>query len=166
MARLKSDSARLKSGDPAQDQAAGDDAPQPTPRELGFRMPAEWEPHEATWLAWPHNRADWPGKFAPIPWVYAEIVRHLARVERVRILVADADERARARRILAKTGADLPPSISSSCPPIASGRATTAPSSSRKATRRTPAASRSPTGASTPGPSTTTGQRRRRNEAV
>ena len=39
-------------------------------------MPAEWEPHEATWLAWPHERTDWPGKFAPIPWVYADIVRH------------------------------------------------------------------------------------------
>ena len=53
-------------------------------------MPAEWEPHEATWLAWPHEKSDWPGKFAPIPWVYGEIVRHLARVERVRILVEDA----------------------------------------------------------------------------
>ena len=53
----------------------------------GFRMPAEWEPHEATWLAWPHEKTDWPGKFAPIPWVYADIVRDLARVERVRILV-------------------------------------------------------------------------------
>ena len=42
-------------------------------------MPAEWEPHEATWIAWPHNRSDWPGKFEAIPWVYAEIVRHLAR---------------------------------------------------------------------------------------
>ena len=50
-------------------------------------MPAEWEPHEATWIAWPHNREDWPGRFAPIPWVYGEIVRKLARVERVRILV-------------------------------------------------------------------------------
>ena len=50
-------------------------------------MPAEWEPHEATWLAWPHNREDWPGKFAPVPWVYPEIVRHLRRVEQVHILV-------------------------------------------------------------------------------
>ena len=81
-------------------------APQPTPRELGYRMPAEWERHEATWLAWPHERTDWPGKFEPIPWVYADIVRHLARVERVRILVDSAEERARARRILTKTGAD------------------------------------------------------------
>ena len=59
----------------------------PTPRALGFRMPAEWEPHETTWIAWPHNRDDWPGRFAPIPWVYGEIVRRLAQVERVRILV-------------------------------------------------------------------------------
>jgi agmatine deiminase len=70
-------------------------------------MPAEWEPHEATWLAWPHERTDWPGKFAPIPWVYADIVRHLARVERVRILVQDRAEERAARRILQKSGADL-----------------------------------------------------------
>jgi len=47
-------------------------------------MPAEWEPHEATWIAWPHNRSDWPGKFETVPWIYAEIVRHLARVEQER----------------------------------------------------------------------------------
>jgi agmatine deiminase len=69
-----------------------------------FRMPAEWEPHEATWLAWPHEKSDWPGKFAPIPWLYAEIVRHLARVERVRILTEDEP---RVRGILKKCGADL-----------------------------------------------------------
>ena len=40
-------------------------------------MPAEWEPHAATWLAWPHERTDWPGKFGPIPWVYGDIVRRL-----------------------------------------------------------------------------------------
>jgi agmatine deiminase len=78
-----------------------------TPRALGFRMPAEWEPHEATWLAWPHEKSDWPGKFEPIPWLYGEIVRHLARVERVRILVADAAAEQRVRRILKKCHADL-----------------------------------------------------------
>jgi agmatine deiminase len=78
-----------------------------TPRALGFRMPAEWEPHEATWLAWPHNRADWPGRFAPIPWVYAEIVRKLARVEKVRIIVQSRDGENSARKILKKAGADL-----------------------------------------------------------
>ena len=70
-------------------------------------MPAEWEPHEATWLAWPHEKTDWPEKFAPIPWVYADIVRHLARVERVRILVRHRAEEESARRILGKAGADL-----------------------------------------------------------
>jgi agmatine deiminase len=78
-----------------------------TPRALGFRMPAEWEPHEATWLAWPHEKSDWPGKFEPIPWLYGEIVRHLARVEHVRILVEDAEAEQRARRILKKCHADL-----------------------------------------------------------
>jgi len=51
-----------------------------------WRMPAEWEPHAATWIGWPHHRPDWPGKFEPIPWVYAEIVRVLHRHERVEIL--------------------------------------------------------------------------------
>ena len=72
-----------------------------------YRMPAEWEPHEATWIAWPHNREDWPGRFTPIPWTYAEVVRKLALVERVRILVLDADHEHRARRTLSKAGADL-----------------------------------------------------------
>ena len=78
-----------------------------TPRQLGYRMPAEWEPHQATWLAWPHNPEDWPGKFQPIPWVYAEIVLHLARVEDVHILVDDAAAEKRARRILQRTGVNL-----------------------------------------------------------
>jgi agmatine deiminase len=78
-----------------------------TPRALGFRMPAEWEPHEATWIAWPHNREDWPGRFAPIPWVYAEIVRKLAASERVRILIAHEGAEQAARRLLRKTGANL-----------------------------------------------------------
>jgi agmatine deiminase len=63
-------------------------------------MPAEWDPHEATWIAWPHNRTDWPGKFEAIPWVYAEIVRHLSRSERVSILVDDEAAEAKAREVL------------------------------------------------------------------
>ncbi len=78
-----------------------------TPRALGFRMPAEWEPHAATWIAWPHNRDDWPGRFAPIPWVCAEVVRKLARVERVRILVEDGGAEEAARRVLRKADANL-----------------------------------------------------------
>jgi agmatine deiminase len=92
---------------PARGRAAPAASPAETPAALGYRMPAEWEPHEATWLAWPHERTDWPGKFAPIPWVYADIVRHLARVERVRILVQDRAEERAARRILQKSGAEL-----------------------------------------------------------
>jgi agmatine deiminase len=78
-----------------------------TPNQRGYRMPAEWEPHEATWLAWPHERTDWPGKFAPIPWVYADIVRRLARVERVRILITSRREEQGARRMLEKSGVEL-----------------------------------------------------------
>lgn len=71
-----------------------------------FRMAAEWEPHEATWLAWPHEETDWPGKFEPIQWIYGEIVRHLSRVERVRILVENAQAKNEARKVLEKCGAD------------------------------------------------------------
>jgi agmatine deiminase len=70
-------------------------------------MPAEWEPHDATWIAWPHNRADWPGKFSSIPWVYAEIVRQLQQAERVHILIDDAASDRRVRRVLLRAGLDL-----------------------------------------------------------
>lgn len=71
------------------------------------RLPAEWEPHEATWLAWPHNARDWPGKFAPIRWVYAEIVRRLAEAETVHVLVNSARQEREARRILQRAQANL-----------------------------------------------------------
>ena len=70
-------------------------------------MPAEWERHAATWLGWPHNKSDWPGKFAPIPWVYSEIVRHLASGERVRMLVNSAGHKAQASKYLKQAGVDL-----------------------------------------------------------
>jgi agmatine deiminase len=78
-----------------------------TPRELGYRMPAEWDKHEATWLAWPHNPDDWPGKFQAIPCVYAEIVRLLSAREHVHILVDDAAMEKRAAGILKRAGAAL-----------------------------------------------------------
>jgi agmatine deiminase len=78
-----------------------------TPHEQNFRMPAEWAPHNATWLAWPHNSEDWPGKFQPIPWVYSEIVRNLAEVEDVHILVNDETAEKRARKILLRVGVNL-----------------------------------------------------------
>ena len=68
-------------------------------------MPAEWEPHESTWLAWPHLRGDWPGKFEPIPWVYAEIVRNLARHERVDLIVNTETAERRARAVLEQANA-------------------------------------------------------------
>ena len=77
------------------------------PSPARWTMPAEWAPREATWLAWPHNKADWPGKFATIPWVYAEIVRHLHPGERVNILVQDALSENRISNILAKSAIDL-----------------------------------------------------------
>jgi agmatine deiminase len=77
-----------------------------TPAAFGFRMPAEWEPHQATWIAWPHQRADWPGKFGPIPWVYAEIVRHLHASEEVRILVNGSRGEESARSVLERTKLD------------------------------------------------------------
>ncbi|MGH9569737.1 MAG: agmatine deiminase family protein, partial [Candidatus Angelobacter sp.] len=77
--------------------------PLPIPRSLGYLMPAEWERHHSTWIAWPHNRSDWPGKFPAIPWVYAEIVRHLRRVEEVNLIVRTAAEKAQARAVLARS---------------------------------------------------------------
>ncbi|CAN5215684.1 agmatine deiminase family protein [soil metagenome] len=73
---------------------------------LGYRMPAEWEPHEATWFAWPHKLETWPGKFEPIPAVYAQLVRALSASEEVRILVNDGEEEKAARKVLKEHRAD------------------------------------------------------------
>lgn len=70
-------------------------------------MPAEWERHAATWLGWPHNATDWPGKFGPIPWVYGEIVRHLAPGETLRIVVDSQVRETAARRVLERIGVGL-----------------------------------------------------------
>src|SRR5438105_12967305 len=78
-----------------------------TPASEGWYMPAEWQPHEATWLAWPHERSDWPGKFSPIRWVYTEIVRVLARHERVNLIVRGPKMREAAAARLAKAAVDV-----------------------------------------------------------
>jgi len=78
-----------------------------SPATLHLRMPAEWEPHAATWLAWPHYHGDWPGKFDPIPWVYTEIIRNLARHERVELIVNDPKAAREARKLLQRANADL-----------------------------------------------------------
>lgn len=72
-----------------------------------YRIPAEWEPHEATWIGWPHNKSDWPGKFTPIPWVYGEIVRYISRGEKVRIFVEDKKHREKAEQVLKSVDADF-----------------------------------------------------------
>jgi len=77
----------------------------PQNRPIRYRMPAEWEPHAATWLAWPHYKLDWPGKFEPIPWVYAEIIRYLSRNERVELIVKDAAAEKLARKTLQRAHA-------------------------------------------------------------
>jgi agmatine deiminase len=68
-------------------------------------MPGEWEPHAATWLAWPHYHGDWPGRFEPIPWVYAEIIRNLAKHEHVELIVNGAAAARQARRVLERAEA-------------------------------------------------------------
>jgi agmatine deiminase len=73
--------------------------------EGAYRFPAEWERHAATWLAWPHFRGDWPGKFEPIPWVYAEIIRHLCRHERVELIVNDAQSEKSVKKVLRSANA-------------------------------------------------------------
>ncbi|WP_447968934.1 agmatine deiminase family protein [Nitrospira sp. M1] len=72
-----------------------------------YRMPAEWEPHEATWIGWPHNATDWPGKMSTISWVYGEIVRKIANGEIVRILVNDKTHEHKAKRVLERVGVPL-----------------------------------------------------------
>src|SRR5262249_41192279 len=109
-----------------------------TPAAQGYRMPAEWEPHAATWLAWPHERSDWPGpgKLEAVRWVYVEIGRHLGPGERVRVLVQDERLGAGRRARLARARCSAAPesrrigSTGSAFRPIGPGRATTARSSS------------------------------------
>jgi agmatine deiminase len=92
---------------PARIMSRLSNAPAASPAELGYSMPAEWEPHEATWLGWPHNETDWPGKLDAIRWVYGEIVRKISPGERVRILVRHEAERRLASSYLERAGCDL-----------------------------------------------------------
>src|SRR3978361_2076786 len=77
------------------------------PFQRGYRMPAEWARHEATGLGWPHEESEWRGKFEPIPWLYAEIVRHLSKVERVHIMVVGQGHERVVAKILEKCDVDL-----------------------------------------------------------
>ncbi len=80
---------------------------EPTPAALGFAMPAEWEPHEATWLAWPHHPTDWPQKLDTVRWVYGEMVRKISPGETIRMLVNSKAEEKAARRPLTRAGVDV-----------------------------------------------------------
>jgi agmatine deiminase len=71
------------------------------------RMPAEWAPHRATWLAFPHNVSDWPGRFGPIPWVYGDLIRKVTAGERLELLVNDAAHEKKARTLLGRMQVDL-----------------------------------------------------------
>jgi len=77
------------------------------PAKLGYSMPAEWERHEATWFAWPHHAADWPGKMEAVRWVYGEMVRKISPGEIVRILVRHRAEQTLAASCLKRAGCDL-----------------------------------------------------------
>ena len=77
------------------------------PAELGYTMPAEWEPHAATWLGWPHNVSDWPGKFEVIPWVYGEMIRKISAGENIRLIVRHEKDKQFARHVFKSVGVDL-----------------------------------------------------------
>src|SRR5690349_16238934 len=79
----------------------------PTPLQLGYYFPAEFAPHEATWLSWPHKEASWPGRFEPVPAVFVELTKHLSVSELVRINVADDDFAERVRQLLKVGGVNL-----------------------------------------------------------
>lgn len=79
-------------------------APFVSPFALGYRMPAEWEPHEGTWLAWPHNEETWPGKLPKIEAIYLQMIEALVPQEKVHLLVNDERERERVEKCLLPRG--------------------------------------------------------------
>ena len=78
-----------------------------TPAGLGYTMPAEWEPHATTWLGWPHNASDWPGKFAVIPWIYGEMARKISAGENIRLIIRHKKDELFARHVFKSVGVDL-----------------------------------------------------------
>src|SRR5205085_3109770 len=73
----------------------------PLPRELGYRMPAEWEPHSATWLTWPRPEGiSFPDKYDTVPPVYAQLIRALVPGEEVDINVWNAEMEDWVRKLL------------------------------------------------------------------
>ena len=76
------------------------------PPALGYRWPAEWEPHRATWLSWPHNPETWPTALPEVEATFAQFVRALAPHEAVEIGLADDAMEARARAAIRAAGHD------------------------------------------------------------
>jgi agmatine deiminase len=72
-----------------------------------FFLNSEWSQHEATWIGWPYNKSDWPGKFSPIPYVYAEIVKYISHGEKVRIFVQSKEHKLKAIQVLRDSNVDL-----------------------------------------------------------
>ena len=72
-----------------------------------YKLPPEWTPHEATWIGWPYNKSDWPGKFSPIPYVYAEIVKYISLEEKVRIFVQSKEHKLKTEKVLKDSDVSL-----------------------------------------------------------
>jgi agmatine deiminase len=100
-------SRRASSKSPETAPAEAGHSASPGAFELGYRMPAEWEPHAATWLSWPHEPTDWPGKFEAVPWVFAEVIKNLTLGERVRLIVSGKRMQKEAAAALEKSQVDL-----------------------------------------------------------
>lgn len=79
---------------------SGTERREQNPRQLGYRMAAEWEPHAATWLSWPHNQNSWPGKFAPVPGLWQQLVRTLCEYEPVNVLAGPGPVLQQAKQML------------------------------------------------------------------
>lgn len=104
---MKKPRLRQQSATRSRAEAPPPEAAAPTAFELGYRMPAEWEPHAATWLSWPHEPTDWPGKFEAVPWVFAEVIKNLTLGERVRLIVSGKRMKKEASAALEKSQVDL-----------------------------------------------------------
>ena len=72
-----------------------------------YRMPAEWEKQKSTWIAWPHNKKDWPGKFNHIPLVFSKIIKIISKVQLVNILVKDKIDQKNALFFLSISGVNI-----------------------------------------------------------
>ncbi len=78
------------------------------PHALGYHMPAEWEPHAATWLAWPHNTETWPDQLPQVQDIYIQLIEALQTSETVHLLVNDTATATHVVSTLAQRGSAAP----------------------------------------------------------